>query len=892
MQDESEWVTAKSGHEFVFLPFVYDAENTKLTVSSATLKGQDAKSFVGIRLLAFDGDRLSMDGRQGAPIYETLEVVAAKANADGFKVVAQLAAPLRSRRGDAESRKGPSVKSRKDDVAPHDWAALVFELPTNAKQVSFEWIRGQELIDLDALRHAMQPISITTGEGDESENTDVMSDAVTECVSILADGPPTMAALAIHRLSKHRASWPRMDMAKWVANVDIAVLAAGGREEPVVRMAAWGYFRDDLIKNRPKLRLSPQVLDFFGAAEDELHLRWIENVECGLLIADGGCIWRVGQSRPRPGITPEMVALKLLTPLAHSEAAEVSSRAVTVLMNIQSSTTDLAWMSNLPADAQAAVVASLKNQQSNASRELVLKSLLRSPQPNVADALAIVVGSSGLRLRASDEPILKGWDSLETPADQASFLTVLAAADLRELLYTETMASMLTSAVAAADAKSQERQSIRQAAWTLAIGQFPRAYTINGVAGNHGSSKKSAPPDAFPVLVSRSAHDALIQTLADAARNAPRAIRSTALVALLQAGYSEEAARALLDSATSPNQRDVLLKELAAKVDVSVGRDSFTAMLGHLLKVDAAQNAALVLAKLAELRSKAPQHEQWRWAAALKAGIHFRDFDTLTSKLSGPTADAAKLLLNDLTRMSPEDVQRHASADKPEARAAVIDEADFRMGQSTAGRYGVVAVIECIAQSATDAESVEPKTIRWMPPTRRTVVLPSLTIEATEANKDSGTGILRVTADGERIGEGLPLSKPRPVGGPGRFSPALQAAQWGLLSTGKQNGPATTDSAFGPLVLQHRAVLVTPTQGTLTIDAAKYLKAALTAHHDSKVSDIAESLPLEYPMTLRYAHFGGYYGCGPELPHPGAGPTESHIRLLGVMLVLEKLGER
>ncbi|MBI5762057.1 MAG: hypothetical protein HZA51_00880 [Planctomycetes bacterium] len=857
LRENDESIQAEAGTAFLLLPFVYDGSAGGLRIQQETITGKDARDFIGVRLLSAQNGRIALDDPDRRRTYDSLE-----SDKDSNSATVKL---IKTKRGPGKKRDVEIT----DEAEKAGWAALVFRVREDAKQLSFQWTGGNETIDLDFVRAANRPLSLAIGEGVDPERSTVVPEAVAECVQRVGEGPPTMAALAIHRLSRHRNTWPRAATAKWVVNVDTAVLDAGGRSESAVRQAAWEYFRVDSVKERPSARLSPAVIDYLTAAENELHARWIENVERGFRLTASDPVWSVGASPLPANVSPALAAIALLAPLAQSDDESVCAQAVSVLIRVPGSMDSPSWMARLPAPAQRAMISQLKDADFAAYRESVLKMLLRWPTPEASESLVAEITARGLRLRATDEPILDAWGTMETPLSRVAFLVALSAADMRELIYTKKAAAMIAE-VLGDDAKSAETQALREAAWGLAISQARRM-----IAPARPSTKKKADSaGAFPLLVARSPGDGLATTLSDAARRASRATRSSALAALLQAGFAEEAARAVLDAGTAPAQRDVLLKELATKIDDDLDRDSYLAMLGHLLREESAKSAAWMLPKIYELRDATPAEERWRWTAALKAGVHFKSFDAMVGKLGGTTAQAGARLLRDLTGMTAGDEQRLAAVDRNE-RAAILDEVNLRMGQAAAGRYAVIAVIETLSPVKPGGPSTQG--VSWMPPVRWTLTLPMVEIEVADG------GALRATWESEPIGEGLAPNRALPVAGPGRFSPALQTAQWSLLTIGKQHGPATVDGATGPLVLQHRSVLPTPAPGTLTLQTEKLLKAAVTSRKD--LASLIEAIPPQYPVTLRYGHFGSFYGCGPELPP--AEDAGAKLRILGVMIVME-----
>jgi len=346
-------------------------------------------------------------------------------------------------------------------------------------------------------------------------------------------------------------------------------------------------------------------------------------------------------------------------------------------------------------------------------------------------------------------------------------------------------------------------------------------------------------------------------------------------------------ARTLTEPATAPPQREVLLKELAAKVDSSVPRDVFVALLAQLLRADCAQNADWVLQKLNELRDRAAPEQRWRLTAAIKAGINFGDLSQLAAALKPPASDMATRWLHDLGHLSVQDQESFAHATTAEDRGAALDRIDFRRATLVDGKYGAIAVIETTTRDDNNASAARKSgPARWKGPERTAVVLAPVTIVSDADRPDGDDQKFRVMADEKKIGDGIELNKPKSIGGPARFSPALQAAAWSELSEGRLTPPSMIDNAVGPLTLQHRAIVNPLTPGTMTIDIANPLRAALRAGSQWTGERVDQIVPAAIPITLRYAAFGSYYGCIPEPPAPDA---EQPVRLLGAMLILEKM---
>jgi hypothetical protein len=361
-----------------------------------------------------------------------------------------------------------------------------------------------------------------------------------------------------------------------------------------------------------------------------------------------------------------------------------------------------------------------------------------------------------------------------------------------------------------------------------------------------------------------------------------------------------------------------------------------------LLRKDCAALAPWILARLADLKSKTGVNQQWRLASAIKAGLSFGEFDQLVATLKPPASDQASQWLQDLGHMTPQDAQRLMATREPAERSAMLDKIDFRRGQLADGRYGAIAVIETLAAEGDtpvapvsnrsgpsgtpsqlgnqlDAQAREP---RWLPPVRRSVTLPALVIISKEdAESDDGaqsphskprasmpgvsngdhdvervgqveerdlTGFFEIKLGARKIGDGLAINKPKSVGGPGRFSPALQVALWRDLSEGRLNGPSISEEAVGPLVLQHRAIVNPLIPGTMNLEIADYLRQALREQKVFSADQIEGLIPKSLPITLRYGSFGSYYGCTPEIPPAEAAKSPPSARLLGVMLILEK----
>lgn len=895
LNDEDASVPAEPGKQFLALPFLYDATTGDLTLSRSSVKGKDAKNAYGFRILAPKDGRVLPDHYDRPVVYERLELkgpVAGPAPEDSAPALLIARNVSGPRKSAADKTKSPAFKPSNETLPATGYAVLLLEIPKNARQINVELAGIVETIDLDYLKNAGRTLLIHSPQVPDNPDPAPMPPAIADIATQVAEGTPGLAALAIDQLAAGRRNWPRPETARWVGAIDAAVLSAALRDEPLVQRAAWRFFSSGGLAGLPSPNLSTQALDYLAAADDALQLRWVGVIACGLGYSGCGPAW-IG---PVPGDylseSAQASAMSLLGAILRSEDDGVCAAAVDLLLRTRGGALDPKVLTSASPQAQQKILEHLEKSADPAAASASLRALLKAPQPATAAKLAALCENLNVRLDLDDQDFLAAWEGLKALDDRAALFTALAGVDLGGQVYADRFSSLLRAATTESTGDSEPESGVRQSAWTFLIRQARRLLPSGAKSA---SARPRAGQSAFPLLVARGARDPLVAGLMDAARRGPRTIRSQALVILLQFGYAEEAARALSDAATTTQQREVLLKELFAKGDSVVGRSALTALLGHLLRREHSAHAGWILDRLDDVRKKTAAEDAWRLAAALKAGVNFVELDRLAASLGPPASERALRWLHELGHMSEQDEQSLAALSAPEERAACLNKIDLRRASRVMGRYGVILIVETVAASPQESSAEKhdrkaaSKGAVWRAPQRRTLIGPSLTFEPADEPEQNGDQKFRVLWGEKQIGEGLVINRSKSVAGPARFSPVLQVAAWSELSAGRATGPSSAENAVGPLVLQHRAVANPVAPGTVNLDIADYLRDALKTAREWPADQIGPMVPAPCPLTLRYASFGSYYGCTPDLRPPDPEATSQSYKLLGVMMVLEKM---
>jgi hypothetical protein len=358
------------------------------------------------------------------------------------------------------------------------------------------------------------------------------------------------------------------------------------------------------------------------------------------------------------------------------------------------------------------------------------------------------------------------------------------------------------------------------------------------------------------------------------------------MMALLRAGYSEEAQRALTLASAPEDVRNSLLRRLLAEQDLP--EPVRLAMLGHLLRPQAVSSVPLILDHLDRVKQHTPADRRWLLHASLKAGVNLIELNHLVGSMEGPASTRLLEWIKQLAHMTPQDAQRLDAASTPRQRAEALERVDLRRARLVDGNYGVVGVIETSERLPPASDpGASPASGGWGPPRRAALVLPPLRLESLDGDRPTEAAPFRVRWGTRQIGTGNPLARTRPIGGPAKFSPALLVAPWKEWTNLGQTEAGASADAVGPLVLPCRKLLTEPPPGHMTIDIGEYLRQALKESAGLNADEAGLLVPVPWQLTLSYASFGSYYGAGrgpaPEPDRPG------RARLINVLLVLEKM---
>jgi len=893
VMDEGGWVPALDGRCFFVVPFRYDPQS-EMSVSRMGLKSKELRqiSVYGIRLIASKDGRFDIDEAPEDPVYEKIEI---RRNKDGGTPAGELQVFNTNppRRAAAEKSEVPRAGGpRKESVPASGLAALILEIPRDSKEIAFELIGaaperiGLQLVDA-AREDFSDRISAAMGESDSDEDSEFIPvpDVLTRLMEVITDGSPAMSALAIGQLGATRHQWRAEVPKAWQAEADGAVLAQTGRGECTPRRAVWDYFASIGPGDALPLACKPEVQELLEEAEAATKVKLLRLIECARSRKGCGGCWGV----TRPGAAVDRAAVCLLGPILRSEDREIVEPAVDLLLSMDLAGVDWKLLGGCSLRAQEALVSRLADIADKSAARSMLRLLLLSPRAETSRQIAETAEKLGFKLRAGEDPILERWDAMNTPAEQGAFLTALSGVDLGEAVYSQQFFEMVRAAATESGGKDPAEGARREALWSLGIRQARR---MNGpIIGARQMPAHLSGNTTFPVIVSRTARDPLLAVLSDAARRAPRATRVLALVALLRAGYAEETQRAVLEACKQDTSLSSTVKRILA--DRAVSPDCKLALVGQLLRRDCADIAPMLLDHLDEMLQRTPGSERWRLHAAVKAGLNFIELNELS--MTAPPAVSGRILdwMHRLGHMTPQDQLLLAAARTSRNRSEVLERIDLRRAQLVDGQYGVISIVETI-RPGRPPEADEPAEARvrrptWGAPERVTVVLPPLRLETLEEPGSRDQQVFVVRWDDEELGRGVILNKPRAIGGPAKFLPALQSADWNDLAAGRVVGPSPAGDGVGPLMLPNRKVLEGLMPGRLTLMIGEYLRAGLADHAGWSDAGSKLVIPEDYKITLSYASFGSYCGCGPEptLPAGGGAPMERY--LVNVMLILEKI---
>lgn len=843
--DSGTSVAAEPDKLFAILPLRYDTSAGPQVFSQAFVQGRSRRGYYGIQLLplaALTQNNLSNSG----PVFERVELK----RKESSQVLLQPKNTHGPRTKNGETVMQERLRARTETIPATGAAVLIVEVPKGSDQLSLDWGDGRtETIDLSFLKRMT---TLPSDAGQLAPDSTNASDAL----RLLKNSSSAMIELAIARLGMIRDRTRPEDLENWSRTVDSQIIPLAALPEQQIRTAAWTYFSAQ--ENAPA-----PALDALGQQPPNVLLGWIDTI----------------RSATRDNATHTKIAQQLLGAILRSNDADVCEAAVALLMDFENEV-DWRFLSTASDQAQLAALSRVKT----LPREEAIRSLMsvaRAVRPSSADM--IVQQAKELKIQLSDprDPIFDHWHTLKKKADRLAYLKVLQMMDLGDLLYCKAFSNILDDVL-----KPGVDVRVKEAALGIVVENVRRHF-------NPSQHKDASSMTGFPILLSISANDRVIQCLAEAVKSTSRPLRTQAARLLLLQGFAEEVEKGLVTSGTTPKERNEILKELLGD-EMLRQCDGLPGLFGRMLKRSFTDNAEFVLSTLTNLAAQTPVDQRWRILAAVKSGVQFDELDRLAHTLPPPLSGSAARWLNELGHMTQQDRERLLFAQGDREREKKLESIDFRRAQLVDGRYNCLVVIEFISAEEPTApkegETVPAVQHRWQTPRRATIVLPPLELRSNEDDT------YRVFIQDKQVGEGMARSAQRRIRAPDSLCPRLEVAppeMTGLLGWGwlcrEEHGQAE-EMALGPAVLpRNRRVLEKPTADTLTMDIADYLKEGLRKSDIFPDKTIDEIVQAPYRITLRYASFGSFYGVGTAEPPKSSAKASSDFQLLNVMMVLERL---
>ena len=846
IRDENSTVAAEPGKVFVILPIWYDRRAAPQTLSKSMLRGTARQGFYGIRLLQNKPDLATLLLPDNAPIYERVEL-RSKNNGPPQLVLKNNLGPRINQGNSTEQQR---LSLRPETGHPSNWALVFVEVPEDARQLALDWSDGGgETIDLTYLKIAHAAVH-------DSTQHDSQAPGITEALNHLESRSGAVAELAITQLEWMKKRIPPDRLEEWSARVDKRMIKAGARIEEQVRSAAWGYFASSSSVSR-----DAQL--FLAGNKASIQAEWINIIR---------------SHNKLPETANFSVATQLLSAILKTEDEVICDATLDALIGLN---TEVDWnlIGTVSEAAQLATLDRLHLLPKDQTTPLLLN-LMKSVRPSSAVKIAQHARSLDLGLADPHDPILAQWPDLKTPAERRAFFKVVGAADLGDLIYSHSFATIMRDAT-----QPNHEIGVRHAAISAIIHQIKHRMDRPLTTGSRAGIESN-----FPVLISVDSKDPVIDGLTKAVASKSHPMQLDALEVLLIEGYAEQAEKGLITAAHSADEWNKILNVLIGREGVAQS-NGFLALLGRLLKIEHADKAGLILSCLKELMDAKPDQRR-RILIAVKAGVEFAELSQLAVHLKKPESEIAKDLLYQLGHLSSQDRQRLEASMDQSRRLEKLKRIDLRRAQLVDGRYNAVAVVEATIREAdtvqVNGSSGTRRNRRWQIPRRITVTLPSLTIRSSD-KKNS----YQVFWGQQEIGRGLAREDVRNIRGPASFSPRLVDAgsQWlgpnGWGWSTPTNYDASEELAWGPAVLGSWPVLE-EAANTMTLELADYLRAGLREAAVFGEEDLKVFVPDSFKMTLRYAAFASYYGVGTTRSLPRKVPSPGTPHLLNVMLILDK----
>lgn len=965
IRDEGLVVSADTEKEFLTLPIRFDFENRQrsikpddkpLSLARNTLKGRDAKDCYGVRPLIVRDGLVRADGLEAQPVYERIILQPG----EGPRLMAELRNQLGPRtaapRADDDRQRAsrfhqPRLRNKPVNEPATGWAAFIVEIPVGAAEFRVQWPEGgEETLDLAFIRQA----SVTSAndirqsvakpdKGPEPPGWPWSSSSVVASTLYHAQSTsPAMAALAIERMRRIRTElgWrlgPEFedDLARWSLTADETVIRAALRSEDQVRLAAYRYFCEYPL--RYESPVSAHALDLLSKAEPDLQLAWVRNLRCGLRMDDCGHWWRQSTGRAGRG-TPDSTgnttedaaraiqirAASLLQSILRSTDAIVCAEALDLLMALPAAVNDWKFMRFASAPAQGEALSRIHEIKDEVAASRLLAALMLSARPEIAQDVAREARTLGLRVQDAESAVLAQWDEFDSDERRAAFLSVLRGIALGELVYSPRFSRIIAEA-------REGSELLREAAANLLIAQLRLRRENCGfeflkkgdTSGRRGNSMHSSADVAeakrsdiepvhdllrrrgpFPLMIDPASIDPLVVGVAETARAGRRPLRREAIRALLDLGYADDAAKALMQRRDAESgsegtaELEKLLRSLAADPEYS---DCYAllSLYAQLLRPGFEAHAAGIIDHLSAIAAATPSEDRWRIRAAIKSGIDLQAMDELARNLPPPASYGVERWLIELCHMTQQDRQRLLSADSAADRTKRLSQINLRRGRLVDGRYGGLAVIAVTTRVEAASTVTAGQPPRWHLSRRITIPLPTMTLHAKE--HDDG---IEVRWQDNVIGEGRVMEQALPIRAARAYFPVLQASlNWWDVARMKpvesdEEQPSAED-IFGPLRLPSHKVLRSPTPGTMTLNVSGILRDAIREAGILREENLDELVPPSHLVTVRYRIFGCFSGTGSDV-FPGYYPPDDKdvsrvkeqkgdMHLLNVMIVLEKV---
>jgi len=374
-------------------------------------------------------------------------------------------------------------------------------------------------------------------------------------------------------------------------------------------------------------------------------------------------------------------------------------------------------------------------------------------------------------------------------------------------------------------------------------------------------------------------------------------IRRSATEILLGAGFAEEVVRGLGKPPAAEGDSAPTFAEIFRLADDGLPDVGVAAALGHLLGSESETASGTAARLLTRMSAGVDPANRWLVRAAIKSAVDVPALTGRTLSPDGAVAGGCIRRLFDLAHLTRQERQRFLAARGLNNRLSQLADADFRRGRLVDGRYGAVAVVETVVATGASKTGV-----RWTSPRRRAVVLRPVVLALNP--KDDGYS---VSSTGGALGDGLALSQ-RPIGrSPAYYYGLMEAMGQAAFVRGDSNadlpiGNGGVTVVGGPLELKSAAASEKPEPGTMRLEIADWLRAALqaasagggepltrTGQGKSATSEPPASyIPSVLTLSLRYTRFGGYCGTLPRRSLPARASTGDR-HLLNVMLILEKM---